>query len=616
MSLPGPRPLVLLAALLAVLLSIAGPLAGFELQAYDARLRLRSPGRWPEDLVAIEIDDRTQRAHGGMPWPREKTAALLSGLRAAGARTIAVDLAFGFPRDAAGDEALAAALDRVLLAIPPASGNSGATNDDLRAALVPGVGGRSLPADRLVPPIREFAARASGVGHAVLERDRDGQYRRFLPAITVESLDGALPSLALRALLQHRGLLPDDVLRSDAIALPHREPVGRATAAGAFLLDFVPGEAGPPTVSAADVLDGRAGSLEGKLALLYVAASASTDRWPTPIRAETPGGLIHAYAIRTLDTGRAPREVAPTLIFLPLLAASLLAAEMLAARRPTTVLATAVAAASGYVALTLVLVPWKDLFLPAVLPGTHVALASLAILLHASRRTEIERARLAARLAGAPGSGDASDAPTGEIALVFTDVEGSTRLWERRSRAMSEALTLTSTLFRATLVREGGYEVKTEGDAFMIAFRDPLSAVQWCLSVQEALVAAPWPDALLTAPEAEGRDGFRGLRVRMGVHVGIPAPRPDPLTGRMDYFGPMVNRAARVSSAAHGGQVIVSGAVFERIALALEQLGSPVATDLGSHWLKGLDTAERLVQLVPRALAARRFAPPKSERVT
>lgn len=186
--------------------------------------------------------------------------------------------------------------------------------------------------------------------------------------------------------------------------------------------------------------------------------------------------------------------------------------------------------------------------------------------------------------------------PVGEIALVFTDIQGSTRLWERFPESMRTALDLHNATFRELIAEHQGYEVKTEGDAFMIAFADPVAATRWCMAAQEGLTTAPWPGEMqLTG----------GMLVRMGVHMGEPECRVDPMHGRMDYFGPVVNRAARISSAGHGGQVLVS----ERVRKAIEgKLDGVAITDLGEHRLKDMEQAERLYQVLPAALASRTFA--------
>ncbi|MBF0546342.1 MAG: AAA family ATPase [Candidatus Riflebacteria bacterium] len=208
--------------------------------------------------------------------------------------------------------------------------------------------------------------------------------------------------------------------------------------------------------------------------------------------------------------------------------------------------------------------------------------------------------------------------PTGIIALIFTDVEGSTALWEQIPDAMRESLRLHDECLRRLLVTHHGYEVKTEGDAFMVSFSNPGDAVKWCLAVQKRLLEETWPKALLANPLASeilADDGtllHRGLRVRMGGHLGAPDCRPDPVTGRMDYFGPVVNRSARVGSAGHGGQILFSTTLWE-MACRLVDLASVTVEDLGEHGMKGLLQPERLVQVQPLALSHRRFPPLKTQ---
>src|SRR5438552_27678 len=126
-----------------------------------------------------------------------------------------------------------------------------------------------------------------------------------------------------------------------------------------------------------------------------------------------------------------------------------------------------------------------------------------------------------------PGSdGGRPDAPRGVVALVVTDVEGSTALWERCGEGMGQALETHNRVIRACLGEHHGYEGKTQGDSFLLVFEDTLDATRFCLAAQAALLAAPWPPELLERPQAEpvtdadGRPLFRGLRVRMGIHRG------------------------------------------------------------------------------------------------
>ena len=152
-----------------------------------------------------------------------------------------------------------------------------------------------------------------------------------------------------------------------------------------------------------------------------------------------------------------------------------------------------------------------------------------------------------------------NSALVGQVTLVFTDVQASTILWDRAPRAMKRALVQHDQVLRSGIQRFRGYEVKTEGDAFMVAFRTPVDAVNWCLEVQLALHETDWPTEINTKEALDvlyggsTHESFQGLRVRMGVHTGRPECRENH-RGDMDYFGSDVNEAARLCDAGHGGQ--------------------------------------------------------------
>ena len=154
-------------------------------------------------------------------------------------------------------------------------------------------------------------------------------------------------------------------------------------------------------------------------------------------------------------------------------------------------------------------------------------------------------------------------APSGTVTILFTDVVRSTDLWEAIPSAMARALDLHNSVMRQELDKYQGYEVKTIGDAFMIAFHDPLCAVRFGAAVQAELLKQEWPEALLAqhnASELKQKDTliFRGLRVRMGAHVGASETEVNPVSGRIDYRGPAVNKAARLESASLPGILAVS----------------------------------------------------------
>lgn len=220
--------------------------------------------------------------------------------------------------------------------------------------------------------------------------------------------------------------------------------------------------------------------------------------------------------------------------------------------------------------------------------------------------------------------------PTGHVALVFTDIRNSTHLWEVNP-GMQSAMVLHNNLLRRLLRFCGGYEVKTEGDAFMCSFPTTLSAVWWCMNVQSQLLSCSWPLELLECEDGKeiqdprGKVIARGLSLRMGIHCGQPVCEPDPVTGRMDYFGPMVNRAARVNAVAAGGQIMCSADVIKEINARILDTGPTTeysyvqpqnAIDairrmdvkifpVGEVKLKGLEVPENLSVLYPADLAGR-----------
>jgi len=210
-------------------------------------------------------------------------------------------------------------------------------------------------------------------------------------------------------------------------------------------------------------------------------------------------------------------------------------------------------------------------------------------------------------------------APTGTVTLVFTDIQGSTALWERYGDDFQSILDLHHEVIRASIAKHEGYEVKTEGDAFMIAFSDATLALQFAMDAQIHLRDANWPamfidDSLPIEAARSSSDGsFRGLRVRMGIHIGTPTASPDPNTGRMDYLGRMVNKTGRLMRAAAGGQVLVSSRAWGRAKGGLQDESIEVV-DLGVHALRGISGTDLVYQVSPSVLRTRRFPPIQTER--
>jgi class 3 adenylate cyclase len=148
--------------------------------------------------------------------------------------------------------------------------------------------------------------------------------------------------------------------------------------------------------------------------------------------------------------------------------------------------------------------------------------------------------------------------------------------WAKKPTEMKAALKIHNAVMRKLIREYRGYEVKTNGDSFMVCFSDCMDAVNWACQVQRELLESKWPGDILDAFDCRvewNKDKhllYRGLRIRIGLHFGEAERVHDTVTRRMDYFGNTVNTAARVESEAKGGQVFISEALFMRVKQFLE----------------------------------------------
>src|SRR5215208_6569831 len=170
-----------------------------------------------------------------------------------------------------------------------------------------------------------------------------------------------------------------------------------------------------------------------------------------------------------------------------------------------------------------------------------------------------------------------ADLPTGTVTFLFTDIEGSTKLWEKSPKGMQIALTRHDTILWEAIEGHGGSVFKTVGDAFCAVFPTALGALESALAAQRGLFSEAWGEEI------------GAVRARMALHTGTTPERDG------DYFGPPVNRVARLLSAGHGGQILLSSSTQE---LVRDHL--PPKThlrDLGDRRLKDLSRPERIFQL-------------------
>jgi predicted ATPase len=156
------------------------------------------------------------------------------------------------------------------------------------------------------------------------------------------------------------------------------------------------------------------------------------------------------------------------------------------------------------------------------------------------------------------------------VTFLFTDIEGSTRLWEHEPAAMRAALARHDAIVQRAIEAHGGYVFATGGDGSAAAFARPPDAIAAAESAQAKLHGEAWPDGA-------------ALRVRMGVHTGVVEERDG------DYFGPAVNRAARIMAIGHGGQILCSS-------VTAGLLDGTELVDLGEHRLRDLSGPQRVFQ--------------------
>ncbi|KAL7491713.1 hypothetical protein ACHAWT_001979 [Skeletonema menzelii] len=215
--------------------------------------------------------------------------------------------------------------------------------------------------------------------------------------------------------------------------------------------------------------------------------------------------------------------------------------------------------------------------------------------------------------------------PSGEVTIIYTDVQGSTALWEADPMSMKKATDIHDSIIRRCYSDHGGYEITTEGDAFNLAFQHPADAIGFALKAQLALYRAKWPEGTLNHPDGcdNEKKKFRGFRVRFGMHHGPTTSTVHKTTGRTTYQGEAVEVAKAIEKMSHGGQILTTVETWRTVSGMAEQLlGSPQVMDCGEHLLwdpKKSDLAKkkssskkvlskRIVQLVPNSLSYDFFA--------
>ena len=175
-----------------------------------------------------------------------------------------------------------------------------------------------------------------------------------------------------------------------------------------------------------------------------------------------------------------------------------------------------------------------------------------------------------------PDDASRGSLPSGTVTFLFTDIEGSTSRWENATRAMARSAPRHDAIVRRAVTRHRGSVFKTVGDEFCCAFSSAADAAAAAEAIQRGLAAEDF--------EAAG-----GIRVRIAIHSGVADERDG------DYFGPAINRVARLLSVGHGGQTLLSTATAELVRPLPEGWR---LDDLGQHELKDLSAPEHIWSLV------------------
>ena len=170
-----------------------------------------------------------------------------------------------------------------------------------------------------------------------------------------------------------------------------------------------------------------------------------------------------------------------------------------------------------------------------------------------------------------------AETPTGTVTFLFTDIPGYSKTWEQQPQVLQAALSRLDALLRAAITARRGYIFKTVGTNYYAAFATPAAGVAAAIRAQHDLIQEPWP-----AP-------IGPVKVRMALHTGAPEVREG------DYFGPPLNRVARLQAIGHAGQILLSTVTAELVREVLPvEIG---LRDLGVHRLKDVMYPERVRQV-------------------
>ena len=201
--------------------------------------------------------------------------------------------------------------------------------------------------------------------------------------------------------------------------------------------------------------------------------------------------------------------------------------------------------------------------------------------------------------------------PTGVVTVCTTDISGSHMLWNYEMVHMQRAMDQCNAQVRALLPEHGGYEVRMRGDGFVLAFQECRQCLRWAATMQYALLDIGWPPEILEFIETQeqkdptGCTLFKGLRMMIGLNAGHATVETHPLTGAVEYSGPLVALTMQLVKCAKGGEICIGRSAFELLRLTERGFDGFVVQNIGEKVMNRALGSEVVHVLWPEGLAAR-----------
>lgn len=570
------------------------PLQDLRAASLDIYQRLKPRAAVETPVTVIAIDEAALKAEGQWPWPRARLAVLTQQLLAAGAAAVGFDILFAEPdrvtsarRDGDAEFAAAIAGGPVVLAfadspgegpLPPVKAGFAITGEEVASGLT--------PLANAVQPLPALTAATAGLGHISLSGAQAGATVRAVPLLLAGggNLYPALPLEALRLGLGASTYMVagDPVFQGQMQSLRVADLEVPTDERGELRFYAAPARS-TPVISAARVLAGEAGPVEGRIALIGVTAAGLQDIRVTPLGEAVPGVMIHAQLISQMLTGQflgRPAWVDGAEV-LAVAALSLMLVAIASLLGPVAGLAAAglvmalVAGLCWYAFAGLGLLADPVAPLGAALLTVFATTAFWYVAVERERRyirqafgryvspallARIEQSPEALKLGGV----------NREITVLFMDVRGFTTLSEALSP--EETIRFLNTLLgalSAPVIEMDGTLDKYIGDSLMAFWNAPLDVGDHAAKAAEAALRMRAVLARLNAEGAFGLPPGREVRIGIGLHTGVAAVGNVGTSSRLNYsaVGDTVNTAARIEAACKdlATDILVSAETASRI---------------------------------------------------